>query len=455
MQQEYSVTEWICFATAHQPQSFADEAEYRNHMKDIHPGTFAPSELPELARMGRRSTFQVFDRCPFCDFLPDETKQLACEPKEQVSDTSGSVLLSHEAQGSLQRHIATHLEEIALCSVRWLDDDDGESITSSIRKEVEDLRRSGDIPMFKDLPVLDPEVDAYIDIDWKRVLPFSDILQDSPPLIPIESQGEFNWETWLDPYEGHQNDHELVPFVKRYNEYMKTREPPTLELGSKLMDAWIEWPPEQNSHFIPIDVLDNLIWEENVKLQLEANFPEMREQEVWSYVTAVCSRAKRLFALLVSCDKAECIWDKDLPFLRFSDVELSARSENALGRTPPQVTLYAASHIDCEKQDHEECAIKSIKFWRQRDIRSLDRDQWLVQAPVFESTAGSVPHLDLHDNVVLPFIEDHERQRNMRSGGYSNVWAVRIHHAHQKLIRPHSRLQVTSSFSLFILHGIY
>jgi hypothetical protein len=59
----------------------------------------------------------------------------------------------------------------------------------------------------------------------------------------------------------------------------------------------------------------------------------------------------------------------------------------------------------------------------------------MVLAPVFkkEERPDVIPHIELNDACLLPFIEDREKHDKM-AGGYSEVWGVRIHPAHQKLL---------------------
>ena len=100
--------EWVCSAAAHEPISFNDSRLFEKHMRDFHAGTFAASELPDLARMSMRSTSHIFDHCPLCD-----------ENRE-------SSLLSTVGQNVLLKHVASHLKDLALISIQWLQhDNDG------------------------------------------------------------------------------------------------------------------------------------------------------------------------------------------------------------------------------------------------------------------------------------------------------------------------------------------
>ena len=65
----------------------------------------------------------------------------------------------------------------------------------------------------------------------------------------------------------------------------------------------------------------------------------------------------------------------------------------------------------------------------------MSRDQWLVLAPVFKKVQHRISHQELDDNVVLPFIEDRKNQHDSWSDGYSHLWGVRIHPAHQNVYK--------------------
>lgn len=58
------------------------------------------------------------------------------------------------------------------------------------------------------------------------------------------------------------------------------------------------------------------------------------------------------------------------------------------------------------------------------------REQWSVLAPEFKRIEGKIPHHNLDNNTIFPYIEDNQGVQG-RSGGYSHVWGIRIHPAHQ------------------------
>jgi hypothetical protein len=79
--------------------------------------------------------------------------------------------------------------------------------------------------------------------------------------------------------------------------------------------------------------------------------------------------------------------------------------------------------------------IKCMLDWDRDDIIRFERDQWSTRSPIFEYTDG-VEHYEFERNIILPFIMDHEyseHSEHVKNSGFSKVWKVVIHHAHQKL----------------------
>ena len=227
-------------------------------------------------------------------------------------------------------------------------------------------------------------------------------------------------------------------------------------LRDTLFNFRVEWPPGQNRYFIPIDALDSLITYDNVKEELRGLDQSKREHD---YAKIICNSAKKIFAVLCDVDQVKSIFrliddgicDEDLPFARcykFSTAGFVASSGS--------FTLCRRNHKCHQRANHQDCGIQEIKNWSQHTISAFCRDQWLVQAPVFQRLEdGSIPHYDLNDNAILPFIEDHELQLNQKvSSGYSHVWGVRIHPAHQNLYNVTQTLVSIYLSSYFFLANL-
>ena len=200
-----------------------------------------------------------------------------------------------------------------------------------------------------------------------------------------------------------------------------------MALREKLLDGQIFWPPGQESCFIPVDALNSILTYEAVKEELRIIDSSKDDKQLSSYAHYIRNNAKKIFAMLLIGNKRESVFsfidehicDNDLPF----------KKAGVFGNSQDPLRL-------CKQTNTTGCeGIRSMSKWTRHEIREFCRIQWQVQAPVFQKTeSGIVPHYDLDDNVILPFIEDNERE--MASGGYSHVWKVRIHPAHQNLWIP-------------------
>jgi hypothetical protein len=63
-------------------------------------------------------------------------------------------------------------------------------------------------------------------------------------------------------------------------------------------------------------------------------------------------------------------------------------------------------------------------------------------APIFENGPSFIPsHYELDNRVILPYVEDKERDVGcVRHGGFSEIWGVRIHPAHQQMLSSQNPL---------------
>ena len=213
-------------------------------------------------------------------------------------------------------------------------------------------------------------------------------------------------------------------------------------LTEMLKDAKIECPRESNFYFIPVDAIRKLEEKRPVREELRRIFPRMDRDPLDHYVHLICTKATRIFAILLAssmdiqegiCDLLdEGITDVNLPFVRVPlyGVERGGRSSSS------SFTLAKYEHTNCQREGHAGCGIRALSNWGRFQIETLSRDQWLALAPVFRRASKGIPHYHFEDNTVFPFTEDDENNNEkLKSGGYSEVWPVRIHPAHQDIIR--------------------
>ncbi|KAE8443565.1 hypothetical protein EG329_001727 [Mollisiaceae sp. DMI_Dod_QoI] len=208
-------------------------------------------------------------------------------------------------------------------------------------------------------------------------------------------------------------------------------EGPTLE--GKLWDARIAWPAGRISYFIPYDDLQRLVTIDAVLIELRRREMVFKETELQDKADEILKTARKLFAALVCVSMGECILDflneglndKDMPFVR---VELGNRN---LG--------VGAFRLESRRQPKKVLQCMSSSKWGRSRLEAFNRDQWWVLAPIFkeskkEDKMKKVRHWELEPNRVLPFVEDNQSTSD-NSGGYSEVWAVRVHRAHQHLYK--------------------
>lgn len=161
-----------------------------------------------------------------------------------------------------------------------------------------------------------------------------------------------------------------------------------------------------NRYFIPITELERLITFDSVSYELQSYYPQAAAGLNAKIADVIIRNGRTVFAILVLIregpavvDLLEEITDLDLPI----------------------------SRARCK-------ILRTFSQWTAKAVEDFDRDQWSFISPIFDQVGL---HYELNDHVVLPFIEDNERH-GLISGGYSQVWSVRIHPAHQKFL--HSSL---------------
>ncbi|PMD54054.1 kinase-like protein [Hyaloscypha bicolor E] len=204
-------------------------------------------------------------------------------------------------------------------------------------------------------------------------------------------------------------------------------------LARKLKEKKLEWPPRGNTYFIPINEIRKHLKKDAVRNVLHEIYPELDDRGLHSATNHICTKALKLFAILILYGSNQGPYPNILDIIdsKVTDEDLP------LARVPshsPNYTLGKRKHKSCPQEHECECGIRALSSWRSHDIEDLSRDQWLVLAPVFKSYPDRIKHHILDDSTIMPYIGDKENEEGeMREGGYSEVWRVQIHPAHQSL----------------------
>lgn len=249
----------------------------------------------------------------------------------------------------------------------------------------------------------------------------NDIRLDTDPTLPwtlftpdngsdFESQGSSPNSMIYDP----------LSFVGVGGQFTSSETPANSNtLEEKLWDSRIEWPPHQMTYFIPLDEMKRLVTLDSILAELSR--VEFRHDKLarGALATSISDQALKLFTILTAMSKSECVLefleegleDRDLPLTPME--QSSSKNKILCSRRKPGVAISCTSN------------------WRRSETEAFLRDQWWTLAPVFTSSNYSVRHWELDDRCVLPYVEDGERSQAVM-GGYSSVWRVKIHPAHQR-----------------------
>ncbi|KAH0537549.1 hypothetical protein FGG08_005648 [Glutinoglossum americanum] len=175
-------------------------------------------------------------------------------------------------------------------------------------------------------------------------------------------------------------------------------------------------------YFIPCNDFDRLITFKTIEEELARMRPDIPPFERLDIANDIFSTARKLFAILITIRKGLAILDFVKDHISDSDLPLSLSKEVGW-QFPTSEGL----------QTPLDRLLQAVTSWDSHDIDAFSRTQWWFLAPVFDQQAR---HYKLADEVVLPFIEDREGDPDqVKSGGYSKVWGIRIHRAHQTIYR--------------------
>ncbi|KAJ4388601.1 hypothetical protein N0V93_006059 [Gnomoniopsis smithogilvyi] len=192
--------------------------------------------------------------------------------------------------------------------------------------------------------------------------------------------------------------------------------------------------------FLPDGELNQIITLDRVFAELDRSFQPKKSpddlqrlsHQVWDEVEvpeSPSTHRRKIFATLVCINKAaditwfidENLYDCHLPF-HLSEIPQQESQVHRKTKTGDEVQIHCFSKMGWSVLDNENC----------------QKYQWSFQAPYLRIMSDGQRQRPLHyrfdDRQILPFIEDSEEKgasgQMMMSGGFSEVWRVRIHPAH-------------------------
>lgn len=219
-----------------------------------------------------------------------------------------------------------------------------------------------------------------------------------------------------------------------------------------LEDQQVEWPHGNSTHFLPMSALEDNQQQRSMLRELQSMLPDTPMlQDKCRKLCDSSESSRKLLAIYfyVSETDGQAILDVYDEGVRDSDLPLKRIYPPGELR---KFWLAKNSHAACRRQTHRGCEIGAMREWSLRKVEAICLAQWKLLAPVFKPDPShrTIPHYDLESACPLPFTDDdsYGPHRKIMVGGYSEVWRVKIHKAHQKLITA-AGLDVSRNTLLF------
>ncbi|KAH7066386.1 hypothetical protein BKA63DRAFT_160945 [Paraphoma chrysanthemicola] len=199
---------WVCTNAGHATSSFKSEESYLNHMMIDHAGTFTKSQLPILASRSKVPTHTILQQCPLCLYSPEEAElnaHLALSPAQRERLKSERIV----------KHLAVHLEALAVKSLPWQDSNGEETEPSS------QSGRSDDVTVRSEEGSHAHTETSKSSLTFTEQCDEDDLLIEPPSTSDaVEPLSDSTYEQdWgfigRPPYFGHDRDEVLQPLLQR------------------------------------------------------------------------------------------------------------------------------------------------------------------------------------------------------------------------------------------------
>jgi hypothetical protein len=204
-----------------------------------------------------------------------------------------------------------------------------------------------------------------------------------------------------------------VPQISAAKDFKTTE----LSLHNTFWKEMKRWPLYDDASFIPDDILRREITVDVIVHNLRQYAKDIPESKIYAVALKAKTKSYKLFAFL-------CLKKESRHFAEFIREDLTDNDLH-FGRSSEDNDDKLYSNCDPNK------AIKVLETWTPPRRYSFTRDQWLVQAPIFQDLP-ELQHQELGNKRTFPFTIDEEFTRYIESG-FARVWMVEIHPAHQHL----------------------
>jgi hypothetical protein len=239
-------TRWVCTRPEHRSScTLPSEEAFEKHMRENHQGTFTDAQLPLLKSRGRIPASSTFSQCPLCGWKPTDS-----EMKKQILSMGWDELPSDEvdrlASESITRHLAAHLEALAVWSLPWEDVPEGaqsEVAESQHAQEGSEDNALANVPMHKSLSTL-----SFLATEEEGLVSSPEHLEQiTEPSVPPDVLYDEDWSfLQRETYSGHDRDPVLQTLLRKL--YLDTSSSSGSSQGPKLPAYLVPLEPGKNFH---------------------------------------------------------------------------------------------------------------------------------------------------------------------------------------------------------------
>jgi hypothetical protein len=218
-----------------------------------------------------------------------------------------------------------------------------------------------------------------------------------------------------------------------------------------LLDGELQDCPVSEKKYLPLGVLDDLVTPKSVLASLntpvkgQQNTSHLRYDD--TFATRVVNHVKKLFTVLVFIGQehsiasllSEGLTDHDLPLSRRENPDFSLSESGTSSLT---IRRSKSTSLILESGDSSTRAFTIFEQWKPQTVGHLLSAQWLVLAPVFNSTGS---HFNLAVDCALPLLPSSSDAPSVGTPGNSEVKKCLLHADHY---RP------GSSVNTYLLYSI-
>ncbi|KXH69316.1 protein kinase [Colletotrichum salicis] len=183
--------------------------------------------------------------------------------------------------------------------------------------------------------------------------------------------------------------------------------------------------PEVTEGYLPAGYLDELVRLDVVKQELEDAFGD--DSDIDWIAHKVCDSSpksrsyRQVFAILCLIERVSSVEKFLDPTAGVCDSDLPLQ----------KVELEHKNKVDLRKREDVDKPLGCFRGWKHNSLKSFDDWQWTLRVPFLKGIRGSeAQYRKFDDRVILPLTYESDPNGDGASGGFSEVFKVKLHPRH-------------------------